>query len=368
MTLALAAALVACGGGGGASGSPPPPPTPGSRLAVSGTKLLDPAGHEVWMRGFNWGRWDTAQAEDGVGNTSRGATAVRLPFRWYFSGPGSDIRKTSAPGHIDPAGLAQLDNTVRWATQAGLWVVLFAGSDLGAGDSDQNYWTNPALKKEFFETWAFLAKHYASTDHIAAFELLSEPHPKSPVTGDQIRAFYDEAIAAVRAVDPTTPLVVGGNDHYDIGELQAALTHADPQIVYAANFYLPTEYCKPERRGPANPDPIPYPGHYTDLNGNPQTIDAASLAATLAPALDFRTRNQVPIFIDQIGCEFIAPGVLDYTRDALALFRAQGVSWAFWTYREDNSGIGDHGLWFNDGSGWQLNTALDAVLREGLAP
>ena len=76
MTLALAAALVACGGGGGASGSPPPPPTPGSRLAVSGTKLLDPAGHEVWMRGFNWGRWDTAQAEDGVGNTSRGATAA----------------------------------------------------------------------------------------------------------------------------------------------------------------------------------------------------------------------------------------------------------------------------------------------------
>ncbi|HEV8689789.1 MAG TPA: hypothetical protein VGQ91_05810, partial [Ideonella sp.] len=41
---------------------------PAERLTVSGSQLLGPDGKPVWLRGFNWGRHDTAQPEDGKTN------------------------------------------------------------------------------------------------------------------------------------------------------------------------------------------------------------------------------------------------------------------------------------------------------------
>jgi hypothetical protein len=363
----LAIGLGACGGSeAGRSGGEPPPGA--ARLAVRGAELHDPSGGAVWLRGFNWGWWGTAQPEDGQENAARGANLVRIPFRWYFSGEGADIRQSDAPGHLSPQGLAALDDMVRQATDAGLWVVLFAGSDLGAGDADRNFWTDDALRQEFIETWAFLVQRYHQTPRIAAYELLSEPHPKRPASSADLRRFYEELIAVVRLHDADTPLVIGANDHYDIGQLEDVLSTADDKLVYAANFYLPTEYCKPDRRGPQNPEPVRYPGSYLDADGHPQTVDAQALAAALKPAEDFRTRHAVPVFIDQVGCVGAAPDVLAYTRDVLALLRARQFPWAFWTYRTNETGPDQHGLWYRPRSGWALKTDLDAVLREAMAP
>ncbi len=366
LALGLGLGLAACGGGGG-SGTAPPPGAP--RLVVAGAQLLDPDSRQpVWLRGFNWGWWGTAQPQDGADNAARGATMVRIPFRWYFNGQGADIRQTSAPGHLSPEGLAELDRTLQWATDAGLWVVLFAGSDLGAGDSDDNFWTDPALRQEFFETWSFLVQRYRSHPRIAAYELLSEPHPRRPTGPEDVRRFYEDLVRVVRRDDAATPLVIGGDDHYDIGGLEAVHTAIDGRLVYAANFYLPTEYCKPDRRGPYNPEPVRYPGPYVDQAGHPRRVDAAALAEALQPALDFRRRHAAPVFIDQIGCQGDAPGVLDYTRDALALMRVQAMPWAYWTYRTNEKGPDQHGLWYRPGPDWVLNTGLDAVLRDAMAP
>ena len=96
-------------------------------------------------------------------------------------------------------------------------------------------------------------------------------------------------------------------------------------------------------------------------------IDA--LESMLKPALDFRERNRVPVFIDQVGCMSVAPGVLEYTKDTLAMMRKHQVHWAFWTYRVNHAGPLEHGLWYNQGGeGWKLNTDLDAVLRAAMAP
>lgn len=345
-----------------------PPPAGPERLTVSGAQLLAPDGKPIWLRGFNWGRHDTAQPEDGRGNVERGANLVRIPFRWYFEGPKADMRQTNAPGHFSPEGLRKLDEQIRWATEAGLWVVLFGGSDKGAGDLDDNYWSNPALRREFFEAWAFIAERYKNTPRIAAYELLSEPHPKKPVTSADLRGFYEELIANIRKVDQRTPLVIGGNDHYSIEQLQSVYTKVDDKLIYAANFYLPKEYCKPWRRGNKGEAPAAYPGNYVDKKGAPHRIDRDALAAALKPALDFRARNQVPVFIDQVGCMTSVPGVLDYTRDTLALMKANQLHWAFWTYRVANAGPMEHGLWYNPGDGWKLKTELDKVLREAMTP
>ena len=365
---AIAVLALSMVGVGSAAGAAPGRAQP-ARLPGSGSQPVTPDGKPIWLRGFNWGRWGTALPEDGVANVQRGANVVRLPFRWYFNGPKADIRQSGAPGNLSPAGLAKLDETVRWATEAGLWVVLFAGSDKGAGDSrENNYWNDPALRREFFDTWAFIVQRYRNTPRIAAYELLSEPHPKKPVTTAQLRGFYEELITHIRRYDTRTPLMIGPNDHYDIGQLQGVHTRVDNKVIYATNFYLPTEYCKPSRRGDFNPNPIVYPSAYRDRRGVTRQLDAAALAAAFQPALDFRERNKVPVFIDQIGCVSAAPGVLPYTRDLLALMRKHQMHWAFWTYRVYHAGPDEHGLWYDDGKGWKLKAELDSVLRAAMSP
>jgi Cellulase (glycosyl hydrolase family 5) len=355
--------------GGASSSGPVRAAEPATRLSVSGAQLLAPDGRPIWLHGFNWGRWGTAMPEDGKGNVERGANVVRIPFRWNFTGPKADIRQTSAPGHFNPEGLKHLDDQIKWATDAGLWVVLFAGSDQGAGDNRQsNYWNDPALKREFMEAWAFIVQRYKDTPRIAAYELLSEPHPKKPVTTADLRKLYEALIANVRRYDNRTPLVIGADDHYDINQLQGVYTRVDDKLIYAANFYLPTEYCKPWRRFDKKGAPTAYPGSYVDRNGVSHPLDKQTLAAALRPALDFRERNKVPVFIDQVGCFGSAPGVLDYTRDVLALFKANQLHYAFWTYRAYNAGPLEHGLWYNPGDGWKLKPELDKVLRAAMAP
>lgn len=367
---ALLASVAGAAAGPGRAASPPPVAGGSAeRLTVSGSQLLTPDGKPIWLRGFNWGRWGTALPEDGRENAARGATVVRIPFRWYFNGPKADIRDSGSPGHFDPAGLKQLDEQIKWATDAGLWVVLFAGSDKGAGDSSEaNYWNNPALRREFMEAWAFIVQRYKDTPRIAAYELLSEPHPKKPVTAADLRSFYEEVIGTVRRYDTRTPVAIGGPDHYSIEQLQGVYTRVDDKIIYTANFYLPKEYCKPWRRKDALGPPTAYPGPYVDRNGVSRRVDPQGLADLLKPALEFRERNRVPVFIDQVGCVSSAPGVLDYTRDVLALFKQQQVHWAFWTYRVYHAGANEHGLWYNPGDGWKIKPELDAVLRKGMAP
>lgn len=365
----LALAAWASALAGGSAGAAAVAAEPAARLTVSGSQLLTPDGKPIWLRGFNWGRWGTALAEDGRANAERGANVVRIPFRWNFTGPKADIRQTGAPGHLKAEGLKHLDDQIKWATDAGLWVVLFAGSDQGAGDNrESNYWNNPALRREFFEAWAFIVQRYKDTPRIAAYELLSEPHPKKPVTSAELRGFYEELIANVRRHDTRTPLVIGPNDHYDINQLQGVHTKVDDKLVYAANFYLPTEYCKPWRRQDPKGTPVAYPGAYVDRKGVSRRVDREALAAALQPALEFRARNKVPVFIDQVGCVSSAPGVLDYLRDVLGLLKANQLHYAFWTYRVNNAGPLEHGLWYNPGDGWKLKTELDKVLRGAMSP
>lgn len=339
------------------------------RLRVVGQDLLPPNSSEpIWLRGYNWGWWDTAQEKDAAANVKRGANIIRMPFRWYFSGKKSDIRETKAPGHISPEGLVKLDQFIDWAADEGLWVVLFAGSDLGAGDSDDNYWTNPALRKEFFETWAFLAERYKNHPQIAAYELLSEPHPKKPYTSKDLHSFYDDLIDVIREHDTQTPVMIGPNDHYDIRLLEEAYTKSDSKVIYTTNFYLPTEYCKPNNRGDQNPDLITYPGTYIDRDGKKQKLNANKLAEELQPAIDFRSHRDAPVLVGQIGCVGEAPGLLDYTADALDLMRQEQFHWTFWTYRTTEKTNKEHGIWYYPNNKWKMKKDLDQVVKDGLKP
>jgi aryl-phospho-beta-D-glucosidase BglC (GH1 family) len=342
-------ALTSCEWGKAKPSAQPPPSGPAAgRLRVDGENLVGQDGKPIVLRGFNFGWWGEATESDADEAKRMGANVVRLPLRWYFEGDKSDQRDPAAPGNIKPDGLATLDQTIDWLTKRGIWVILFMGADRGAGNDDHNFWTDKKLRDQYLDTWQFLATRYRSTPYIAAYELLSEPHPKKPYTAADVRGLYDEAIARVRTVDSKTPLIVGANDHYDIGLLDEAYTDVDHNIVYTANFYLPTEYIKPDKQ-PKGEKPLVY-GQTIAHNGTTTTFDAAFLESLLEPAKAFRAKRHVPVFINQVGARSALPGALAYTHDVLDVLTRNSIGFAWWTFRT-RSTAAEYGIYWQDDAG-----------------
>lgn len=317
------------------------------RLKIEGKNLITPEGTTINLRGLNWGWWGTAQPEDASQAVAMSANVIRMPIRWYFGGEGSDIRQTDAPGHIKPEGLVLLDQYINWCVEQKLWVILFAGSDQGAGDADENYWTNAALRTEFIEMWQFLADRYKDKPYMAAFEILSEPHPKKPATSADLLAFYEELIQAIREIDTETPLMIGANDHYDINQMEGVFTTVDDKIIYTFNYYLPTDYVKPDKREEAGLPIVSYPSTYNDFNGVEVELNKEYLVDILQPAVQFRDNHNVPILVNQVGARSRCPGHLQYMEDVGDIFYQYQIPFTYWTYRTRDEAT-EYGLYWFD--------------------
>lgn len=317
------------------------------RLTIDGKTIKAPDGNAIELRGVNWGWWQTAQPQDATEAVAMDANIVRMPFRWYFGGDGSNIRQTDAPGHINPDGLKLLDQYINWCTEQKIWVLLFAGSDQGAGDSTENYWTNISLKKEFIETWQFLVQRYKDKPYMAAYELLSEPHPRKPATAQDVVSFYEDVITAIRKYDTITPLMIGPNDHYDINQLEDAITTKDKKLIYTFNYYLPTDYIKPDKREQANLPVVSYPSTYIDFDGKTVNLNKDYLTQILQPAVQFRNNHSVPVFVNQMGVRSRCPNNTSYLTDVCDIFYQYQVPFTYWTYRT-NSDESEYGIyWYN---------------------
>jgi aryl-phospho-beta-D-glucosidase BglC (GH1 family) len=301
------------------------------RLVVSGSTVLDPGGHEVVLRGYNWGEWGTAIERDAADNAAQGANSVRLPLRWWGDWkPGVDCRADDAPGHIDPDHLAVLDETVRWATDQRLWTVVFVDSNNGQGagvDAADNFWTDADARAKFVEVWQFLAARYRDTPYIAAYEILPEPRPPG-VSDADVKAFYDDMIAAIRAIDPRTPIVVGPNDAYNLNHLAAAYTTVDDNLIYTGDYFI-------------FDDPL---ARFDDLTSFRATFDA-------------------PVWVNQVGIPSGKPDALAKAEQVLAALDANQIGWAWWTYRIVGTSPDQHGIYYvgADGS-WILKPAWYSLL------
>ena len=315
------------------------------------------------LRGFNWGWWNTAQPGDASEAKSFGANTIRIPFRWYFSGKASNSRQTDAPGHIDPEKLKIIDQNLDWCADAGMHVIFFAGSDFGAGDAEQNFWTDEKLRTEFFETWQFLTDRYQNRDEIFAFEILSEPHPNVPAT--EVKQFYAEGIAAIREIDPKRKIIIGPPDRYDIAQLESVWFPEVENLWYTFNYYLPKSYTHTPQRKKKNLPLITYPGTIT-IDRNKEIFDRNLLKKMLIPALDFRTKTGETIFINQVGVRSEAPGHLEYLRDVLEIFDENKTGWTYWTYRT-RSDANEHGLYWRDADeNYHLKTDQLEILKSAL--
>jgi len=357
----LGAGLAGCSGGGGK------PATAGSEgggrggdtqyggLRVSGSQIVDLQGHPVMLRGMNWGRWGLAQPQDAADNVAQGANCVRIPLRWwglYTSGVDGRQDGAWATGGVDTAHLTILDQMVSWASQAGLWIILFVDSDCGQ-DGQQtpeeaaycdpqgqfpgghNFWSDADARARFIGVWKFVAERYRSTPHLGLFEPLPEPDPALASDAD-IQQFYVQVTDAIRSVAPGVPFLLGARS-YDITRCAAAYDAAWKDVVYTGNLFVNTS--------------------------GTQADNIAQLGVRAQFLFDLRSARNVPVFVQQVGVQSGQDPGQAYLDAVLTLLTGNGVGFTWWLYR-DNATTDGFGVTYQaDGGSWIVKTPVLEALE-----
>jgi hypothetical protein len=334
------------------------------RLLVRGSQILSPSGAPIDLRGYNWNEY--VEQPDAAANRAEGANVVRMTLWWHIGRkdgcdghyPGSkfDSYSPSSPGSVDPALLRQLDQKIQWATSQGLWV------DLAIRGGDCEFWTSPAVQQQFVSMWSLLAARYKNTPYIGMYELLSEPHPKGLGDGNRLaKPIFERAIAAIRAIDPATPILVGPAPTYNIRNVSAIVMRDQHNIIYTGNFFELSDYVKEMKSdsGGGGATHGGYPGYFTDTKGSigdcdypgrggaPVMMDKAFLAGLIQCLVKVRQTYDVPVFVQQVGVRSGTPGSMAWANDVLDVLNADHIGWTYWIYRT-RPGNGRNSLHQND--------------------
>ncbi|KAA8954833.1 cellulase family glycosylhydrolase, partial [Mycobacterium sp.] len=127
---------------------------------------------------------------------------------------------------IDPANL-------------GAWSAFFANADAPNGIG---------LENEYAQMWEYVANYFNGNPDIVGYEIMDEPWAGlswpltvlgSPAFGaQQLTPFFDQVTAAMRAVDPTTPVYTEPNLLYELGLTPITQGTVDyPHVVFGFEDY-----------------------------------------------------------------------------------------------------------------------------------
>lgn len=297
-----------------------------------------------------------------------GATWVRLTFSKWQS-----RERDFLFGNLDdylglvPEDLATLRRVLDDAHAAGLKVVLTPLSLPGSrwiqhngNRFDDRLWNDKRYWKQSAAFWRELAGALKDHPAIAAYNLVNEPvserkggleehsdaaiqlawYEKARGTARDLPAFYELLIGAVRSADATTPIML------DAGFYAAAdgFTYwpealKDPRLLYAYHMYEPWSATSAPNMKRAKP--YRYPG-VAPLGGKELEWDASRVEAYLQQPIDWARKHGVPInrmAAAEFGCMRQWPDCARYLEDVLTVLEADGVHWAFYSFRESWDGM-----------------------------
>lgn len=150
-----------------------------------------------------------------------------------FRAIGFDHVRIRARAYRDAAYLDHLERVVQNSLAAGLLPILaFSG---GALNQDPT----PEVAEEGVRWWRAVARRFADYPEALAFDLLIEPAKKLNDHPELLRAFYRQAIAAIRETNPTRVLFLApthaAHPPY-LPELEP-LFKTDPYLAAESHFY-----------------------------------------------------------------------------------------------------------------------------------
>jgi hypothetical protein len=148
---------------------------------------------------------------------------------------------------------------------------------------------DPAAHRDrYLAIWDQIATRYADAGPLVLFELLNEPNGAFDAEPQLLNDLLADAIAVVRATNPTRPVLVGPGAYNGIGALDELALPADPNLIVSVHFYDPFPFTHQgaEWTDPIPPAPAAWEADLLDLGAGWQNW---SWDTTLSPGLDAMT-------------------------------------------------------------------------------
>jgi endoglucanase len=341
---------------------------PDSVLSVRGRAIVDGAGAEVVLRGYNIGGWmnmenfitgypgtESQQRRvlrqvlgtevyeaffdqfmtvffddaDARYLASLGLNSVRIPFNYRH------FEDDARPFELKPAGFALLDRAIGHCERHGLYAILdfhaLPGSQNQHWHSDNpthvaGFWTHRHFQDRAVRLWQAIASRYQGNPAVAGYNIMNEP---ADPDGTVISPFYDRVIKVIRSVDPDHIIFLDGNRYStDFSAFEDGPPH--PNVVYSAHDYALPGFA----------DGGPYPGCSRGTYVDRDVVEETFLRRT-----EFMRRTGTPVWIGEFGPVFTGDPERDehryqLLRDQLDVYRRHGAGWAVWAYKD----IGKQGL------------------------
>jgi len=262
------------------------------------------------------------------------------------------------PYRLDTEARDNLDRLLAMAQKAGLYAVISFRTGPGRADFsvccfgedwyDPSYlndevWRDQAAQDAWVAMWRATAERYAGNPVVVGYDLMVEPnandvwfdewdpeafyaaHGGTTYDWNQL---YPRIIDAIRQVDPTTPILVGGMGYSAVEWLPYMRVVDDPRTIYTVHQYAPQIYTHQEP-----PATLAYPGAFdTDGDGVAETVDRSWLETLLTTIDDFVTEHGVHVAANETGVIRWVPGAASFLADDLELLEDRGVNWAVWAW------------------------------------
>lgn len=255
------------------------------------------------------------------------------------------------PYEIDSLSLLNLDKIVLMTSQLKVFLVISIRSGPGRSlysmfnnkREDEYIFSDSLAKSKYIEMCKFIVKRYSSFDHLIGINFLLEPHGDDPVLLNPVSDssyfdFVEQLINEVREVNKKIPIIVQPQGWAYPDKFKNFKKFNDSLIVYSFDMYFPYSFTN------ENNDST-YPGFYY-LKDSLVYVDSIFLENFLKPVIEFKTKNKVPIFVNEYGGLNYKKGLLEYLNDLHKIFIKYGFHFAFYVWRSgwgevDGRTIGD---------------------------
>ena len=344
----------------GASATASPPSASASRAAVAETAIH--SGAITPRRGVLAPARDMT-ADDFATLREWGATLLRYQMirQWHEKNANRDL------GEFDRWLAGRLDHfetfVLPMCRESGIKVVLDLHVTPGGRRAGGEY--NMLFEREyaehFVELWRRIAERFrGNADVIYGYDLCNEPVQMHEALPDcDYWSLQRRAAAAIREIDPETPVVVESN-LWDVPSTFGTLSPlALANVVYEVHVYNPIEYTH-QGLDNRSRDVFRYP--------DPERgWDKEKLRSVLAPVRAFEKRHGAKIYVGEFSAIAWAPGAEDYLRDSISLFEEFGWDWTYHAFREWEGWSVEHeALHPADSSGKNFRSAADTPRRKAL--
>jgi endoglucanase len=243
-----------------------------------------------------------------------GFRTIRLPTKW------SAHAANDAPYTIDAKFFERVDWAVDNATKRGLNIVVnIHHYEEFMGETDKH-------TPRFVALWKQIAERYKDRPANVLFELCNEPTNMPAGLWNKI---FLQALAAVRASNPTRIVVIGGVDWNSVSGLtQLKLPADDQNLIATFHYYSPHQFTHQGAEWMDGADA------WLGTEWKPDAVGRTSIDFDLDKAARWGKENKRPLWMGEFGAYSKADIVSREKWTSYVAREAERlkISWAYWEF------------------------------------